>query len=269
MRHHLLHDNVWRKAWHKKWKKHFDGLRIPFLAQVSFTLPRRDQKLRPTFASKSVPGVFLGYYLGPGGVFDKQYYVARLEDFAWNDGQTRHVRIFRTSQVQMPSEFKFPLREAKDKTIANSLVPPALSAPGEEIAEDEALLDTTPEDVEDQGGEEDDVEAQGGVDLLPPEHSEEDVIAALEEPDPRPPPANAAGGKRRLCADDGLLYSFKELKVAMGGLYAHSDLVEYWSAMKRQRKPESTQSPDSRTRYGHTLAPRGRPTLSGAKYGKG
>ena len=75
------------------------------------------------------------------------------------------------------------------------------------------------------------MEAQGGVDLLPPEQSEEDVIAALEEPDPRPPPANAAGGKRRLCADDGLLYSLKEFKVAMGGLYAHSDLVEYWSAI--------------------------------------
>ena len=47
----------------------------------------------------------------------------------------------------MPSEFKFPLREARDKMIANSLVPPALSAPGEEIAEDEALLDESLEDV--------------------------------------------------------------------------------------------------------------------------
>ncbi len=78
MRHFLLHDNVRKKAWHKKWKKHFDGLKVPFMAQVSFTLPRKDQKLRPTFASKSVIGVFLGYYLGPGGVFDGQYYVARF-----------------------------------------------------------------------------------------------------------------------------------------------------------------------------------------------
>ena len=91
---------------------------------------------------------------------------------------------------------------------------------------------STQDDADGQGGDGDDVEEQGGANPLPSEESEEAIIAALEEPDAGTPPANAAGGKRRLCADDGLLYSFKELKVAMGGLYAHSDFVAYWSAMK-------------------------------------
>ena len=62
-------------AYNKRHKKgHFLGLRIPFGALVDF-MPQPDTRVE-SIGAKTIPGVFLGYHVHPGGVWSGDYYVA-------------------------------------------------------------------------------------------------------------------------------------------------------------------------------------------------
>ena len=55
-------------------KGHFKGLNIPFGALVDF-MPHSDIKIE-SFGGKTIQGIFLGYHIQPGGLWDGDYIVA-------------------------------------------------------------------------------------------------------------------------------------------------------------------------------------------------
>ena len=100
-------------------KGHFEGKFIPFGVLVTFKLSPDDTKKLPKFASRSVPGVFLGWKLNPGCVWDKEYYCALLKDFddvdLSVDVKSFSVEKRTTRRVHWDGKFVFPLKASYDK----------------------------------------------------------------------------------------------------------------------------------------------------------
>ena len=91
-------DGPKQSPWERRHKQGpFKGLKIPFGALIDFkptpvgvqTLKKttegdvkdKPERLDPKFSPKAVPGVFLGYFVLPGGRWRGDYLAARLEDF--------------------------------------------------------------------------------------------------------------------------------------------------------------------------------------------
>ena len=101
-------------------KGHFAGLRIPFGAKVTFKPQPVKQKGIdiPKMADNTKTGVFLGYYLAPGGKWTNEYIVADLEEFVGMD--LRVGRKVKTQRIQKivnwdDKNVVFPLKAAYER----------------------------------------------------------------------------------------------------------------------------------------------------------
>jgi hypothetical protein len=159
--------------WELRHGRKFAGLLIPFGAAVEFkTSPIRDGPGK--FAPKATPGVFVGYYMQPGGQWKGDYLVARLEDFASSSGSLpRPVPVQRVKEVIQMQEITFPLKARYD---AERYADPVGARPDKDDGSLAALWDPLPPAVEE------------------PPIAEEDPPVLQVEPDAPPPPAavNAA-----------------------------------------------------------------------------
>ena len=64
----------------------------------------------PTFSSKLVPGIFLGWDVDPGGKWSKSYVVISVEDaLGSNTHNSRVQSIQRIREVEIPSSISYPL----------------------------------------------------------------------------------------------------------------------------------------------------------------
>ena len=107
----------------------FPGQNIPFGAIVDVRPPTPILKQMPKFAPRSVPAIFLGYFLQPHGRWRQEYLAAPLEDFKSDAGaaeggvaassgkRKRVVRIFRIKEVVVDKTqpWRFPLRDVRDR----------------------------------------------------------------------------------------------------------------------------------------------------------
>ena len=71
-------------------KGHFKGLQIPFGALVDF-MPQNDMKIE-SFGNKTIQGIFLGYHIQPGGLWNGDYIVADCEPFK-KDGDVLESKV--------------------------------------------------------------------------------------------------------------------------------------------------------------------------------
>ena len=103
-------------------------LRIPFGALVDFLPSPVQGKQTPKFAPKSIPGVFLGVKLHPGGRWRGEYIAIPLSDFANCSSESEYAtklhihtvkEVFcaelQTAEKNSLVPFKFPLKERYDK----------------------------------------------------------------------------------------------------------------------------------------------------------
>ena len=90
----------------------FWGLKIPFGGLCHFrpVQPKRD--LMPEFAPRGTPGIFLGWFLLPGGRWKGDYLVADLDDF--RKGKKIHVQRVKEVVVD-EGPTQYPLRAEHDK----------------------------------------------------------------------------------------------------------------------------------------------------------
>eukprot|EP00439_Symbiodinium_sp_Y106_P066744 s3183_g10.t3 len=134
----------------------FNGKRIPFRAKVLYWAPKQQKKPeRSKFAGTGIEGIFLGYHIQPGFIFNDEYLVAPLHNIA-NALENQDLRVFRAKRPELPEGgFNFPL--ATESAVEQ---PPNLDAqhhndpPGEdaiatrqgesESASRAALLDDVP-----------------------------------------------------------------------------------------------------------------------------
>ena len=128
-------------AWQNRHKGHeFWGLKIPCGALCHFrpVQPKRDRL--PEFAPRAIPGLFLGYFLQPGGRWTGDYLVADLDDFR----KGRKVHVQRIKEVfEEEGEVVFPLRKERDTTLftvdpelAKSSLPDDTAEPEDDIDDD-------------------------------------------------------------------------------------------------------------------------------------
>ena len=100
-------------AWQLRHKSEpFKGLLAPFGCLVDFKPSPTKTKPTAKFAPKSVPGIFLGYHVLPGGRWRGDYWVATLSSFRCKDGdQSAKVQIQRVKEVYLSVKdgYIFPL----------------------------------------------------------------------------------------------------------------------------------------------------------------
>ncbi len=116
-------------AWHKRHAQgHFDGPAIPFGCLVDFKPQKEDAKLIDKGDPDTVPGVFLGYKLLPGGLWQGEFRVAALTEFAGLDllAWGKHSDVHHQVVKEVVFSFKtcsFPLRAKYDyvtRTLAGA-----------------------------------------------------------------------------------------------------------------------------------------------------
>ena len=72
-------------------RKDFDGLRLPFGCAVDFRPPDHVLKEMGKFDEQPLPGLFLGYKVPPGGIWNKENCVAWFKNIFRGGHTTRHV----------------------------------------------------------------------------------------------------------------------------------------------------------------------------------
>ena len=100
----------------------FEGPLIPFGAIIDFLPIPEVAERKPKFSPRSVPGIFLAYYLDSGGQWKGDYLVAELSEFEHvdfsRDGKKRPVKVQRVRDIVFDSSnISFPLKRQYD--IAN------------------------------------------------------------------------------------------------------------------------------------------------------
>ena len=124
MRHYCFSQNIDVVGGDSNWNRRhglgqFDGPSIPFGCLVDFKPMKEDSKLLPKGSPGAVPGVFLGYKLNPGGVWQGEYRVADLTEFndldlsVWGNSGDIHHQVVREI-VWSPKSIIFPLRKKYD-----------------------------------------------------------------------------------------------------------------------------------------------------------
>ncbi len=102
-------------AWNKRHGQgQFDGRSIPFGCLVDFKPQPVVDKNMPKGMPDAVPGVFFGYKLNPGGLFNNEYKVVDLRDFKDMDfsnwGNPHDVRVQTVREIVWNSDtITFPL----------------------------------------------------------------------------------------------------------------------------------------------------------------
>ena len=94
----------------------FTGVRCPFGALVEFCLPGPTPCQPPESIPRRTSGLFLGYYVHPGGHFNGEYLCISLTDLAAAqhapDGRPLHPRVHRVREVfLMTDDITFPAHE--------------------------------------------------------------------------------------------------------------------------------------------------------------
>ena len=138
-------------SWNLRFKKgQFKGPIIPFGALVDFIQIPSLTQAQSKFSPRAIPGVFMSYFLRPGGIWRGEYCVADLKEFSSvdlrRDSAPNKVKVQRVRDVTVPKgkPFEFPLKSKYD-SVNRSL-----------SIQDDAALD--PEEyvaqpVEEDGGE--------------------------------------------------------------------------------------------------------------------
>ena len=107
---------------------HFDGPAIPFGCLIDFKPQKEDAKQIAKGDPDTVPGVFLGYKLLPGGLWQGEFRVAALTEFAgldlteWGRHDDIHHQVVK-EVLFSPKVVSFPLRTKFDyvtRTIAGA-----------------------------------------------------------------------------------------------------------------------------------------------------
>ena len=96
----------------------FKGQYHPFGCLIDFKpSPVRGKNATAKFAPKSVPGVFLGWFILPGGIFHGDYLVVALDEFREIDGKPPAVTIQRVKEIYRDpvAPITFPLKKHHDK----------------------------------------------------------------------------------------------------------------------------------------------------------
>jgi hypothetical protein len=99
---------------------HFKGQQIPFGALCDF-MPQPDTKVE-SIGPKTLPGVFIGYHIHPGGLWSNDYLVAELSSFrgnynvAWSKVKVHRVREVVTNHT---GKFSFPVARWRRTELLN------------------------------------------------------------------------------------------------------------------------------------------------------
>ena len=108
--HNVKADADGASPWVKRHGKAFEGKLVPFGAEVIFRLPP-PYRSKGKFGPHGAHGLFLGWYLQPGGTFHGDYLCAAVDDLF--DSPDQRCRVHRVKEVQLLAEgVSFPLREA-------------------------------------------------------------------------------------------------------------------------------------------------------------
>ena len=91
-------------AWEKRHNgEPFSGPKFPFGCLIDFKpTPVNDKTMenkQPKFSPNAVPGLFLGYFVSPGGRWRGDFLVTRLTDF--KDPALKKVQVQRVKEVYM------------------------------------------------------------------------------------------------------------------------------------------------------------------------
>ena len=90
---------------------HFKGRKLPLGCLVDFKPTPTAAKATLKFEPKAVPGIFLGYYLSPGGKWPGDYLVASLEaveDFRKESTGSLRVHRIKEVVVEKGASYNFP-----------------------------------------------------------------------------------------------------------------------------------------------------------------
>ena len=97
----------------------FKGQQFPVSALVNF-MPKPDVRVE-SMGPKTLPGVFVGYHVNPGGEWSGDYLVADLEYFRKNPDVPRSkVKIHRIKEVvpNLDGAFVFPVAVLASRAAA-------------------------------------------------------------------------------------------------------------------------------------------------------
>ena len=88
---------------------------VPFGTLIRFKPNGPDQAAMLRYEQRSVPGLFLGFHLQPGGLFSGDYKLAALRSF--RESHNDKVKVYRVKEIILPSdgdEWVFPLKRVAD-----------------------------------------------------------------------------------------------------------------------------------------------------------
>jgi hypothetical protein len=101
----------------------FTGARLPFGCLIDFKPSPVKEKIVSKFEPRSVPGLFIGWILQPGGKFKGDYLVISLEDMKSLLQKPKNARIFvqRIKEIYHNEDegFIFPLKKQYDENRRN------------------------------------------------------------------------------------------------------------------------------------------------------
>ena len=134
----IMIDDEGSSAWMKKFGEHFPGIQLPLGALIDFK-PQNSKKGH-TFEGAAIPGIFLGWEMGPGFRWTKRYVVADLKDFdalRLRDSQNK-LEVQHTTSIVDPmslpdGKIEFPIKAYYDKVVRSI-------TNADQVAIDDALL---------------------------------------------------------------------------------------------------------------------------------
>ena len=97
-------------AWFRKCGAEFHARWWPFGGKVNFKMPKPLRKALK-FDKDGEAGIFMGYFLQPGGVWNGDFLVVRASDFLTD----KKIHVHRIKEVVFPEVVEFPMREAEDQ----------------------------------------------------------------------------------------------------------------------------------------------------------
>ena len=99
--------------------KPFTGSLVRFGALVNYTPPKPEREAINKFDLHTVPGIFIGWHIDPGGEWHGDYLLLRQSDFESEDARIYPIRV---KEIVMPDFFEYPLKIAKDSRKFSKLL---------------------------------------------------------------------------------------------------------------------------------------------------
>jgi len=120
-------------AWNRRHGTgHFEGPKLPFGCTVDYLPKAETVKAMPKFDTRGIPGILVGDYLQPGGIWKGEYQVfpkEMFEHFDWESPRNLKERVpLRTQEVSMTDPTPQFMMKAGYDTVVN---PPELAPGGE------------------------------------------------------------------------------------------------------------------------------------------